>query len=366
MNTPRGLILSEEPAHMMQWRRPITTAGVAVVGKTTDNRYEIITQPKVIGRYRLRFEVDVADHHDVVECPLPCKGDAYDFDGKITLDWRVTDPIAIVERRIGDGLELCCARLLEQLPQISRSFDIEQCGLAQMEINRILGSAPTVLPEGITVHRFAARLSLDDTTKKALQELRAAQRSNTLATVTQGGLDIEQERGLRRQQQRMEAIQAAVHGNYDLVAIHLSQHPEDTGSLINMIRSDYQTNEERRDRLIGELLKRDLIQDIDVGDLNSALLGNAATTFRNGPPRAIGLSGVVRREPTPGLPNGATPSLAVAPLSVAPHPATSPPSAPAHAAPVPAADAPDGGQQESGSGVVGWRRLPPRSSGSDT
>lgn len=355
MNTASKLILSEEPAQRMQWKRPITTAGVAVVGKTADNLYEIVSQPKLIARYRWRFEVDIAAHHNVIECPLPCKGDVYDFNSKITLDWRVTDPIAVVERRIEDGLELCRARMLEQLPQISRSFDIEECGLAEMEINRILGSAPTVLPEGITVHRFAARLSLDDTTKEALQALRAAQRSNTLATITQGELDIQQERGLRRQQQRMEAIQAAVHGNYDLVAIHLSQHPEDTGSLINMIRSDYQTNEERRDRLIGELLKRDLIQDIDVGDLNSALLGTAADTYRNGPSRTMGLPGVIRQAPVPELSHGTTTS-----------PTTSPSSTAAHGAPAPAADSPGGVQQENGSGVVGWRRMPPRSSDTGT
>ncbi len=43
-------------------------------------------------------------------------------------------------------------------------------------------------------------------------------------------------------------------GSYDLVAIHLSQHPDDTGSLINMIRSDYQTGEERRNGMIMEML----------------------------------------------------------------------------------------------------------------
>jgi hypothetical protein len=379
--TSKQLILSEEPVHRMQWKRPVHTSGVAIVGKTPDGRYEIVSQFGLITRYRLRFEVDVADHHDVVKCPLPSRGDAYSFDGVLVLDWRVTDAAVVVERRIGDGLELCYARLLERLRQISRGFNIEACALAEAEINRVLGAAPIALPEGITVYRFSAQLSMDNATLNAIHEMRATQHDSSLAVLkssgAQGAQDIEQDGTLRRQHQRMEAIQAAIRGNYDLVAIHLSQHPDDTGSLINMIRSDYQASEERRDRMIAELLKRDLIQDIDVGDLNSALLSTAANSYRAGPPRAIGLprltalpsastsSSAAPSQPasplaTPSQPSAplATPPPPAAPLATPPPPAAplAPPAQP-EASPVVASD---NGQQASSSGVIGWRQLPPR------
>lgn len=343
--TQRQLILSEEPVQRMQWKRPVFTSGVAIVGKTSDGRYETVTHFGLIAKYRLRFEVDVADHHDVVKCPLPSRGDAFSFDSTLVIDWRVTDAAVVVERRIVDGLELCCARLLERLRQISRGFDIEACASAEAEINRVLGAAPITLPEGITVHRFIAQLSMDNATINAIHELRAAKHGSSLAAVqssgAQGVQDIEQEGTLRRQHQRMEAIQAAMRGNYDLVAIHLTQHPDDTGSLINMIRSDYQANEERRDSMISELLKRDLIQDIDVGDLNSALLSTAADSYRSGPPRTIGLPRLT-----------ALPSASTSFPGAAPQPAVPP------AATLPAST--DNDQQSTSSGVVGWRRLPPR------
>jgi hypothetical protein len=364
--TSRQLILSEEPVHRMQWKRPIPTSGVAIVGKTRDDRYEIVTQLWLIAKYRMRFEVDVADHHDVVTRPLPSRGDVFFFDSTFVLDWRVTDAAVVVERRIGDGLELCVARLLERLRQISRGFDIEACALAEVEINRIINGAPIMWPEGITVHRFFAQLSMDKATTKAIQELRGAERDSSVAAVrssgSQGVHDIEQEGSLRRQRQRMEAIQAAMRGNYDLVAIHLSQHPDDTSSLISMIRSDYQANEERRDSMIVELLKRDLIQDIDVCDLNSALLSTATESFRSGPPRAIDLPRLTAlssvstsspaTKPQPGAPPTAAPP-AMAPPTMAPPTATPPTMAP------PSAGF-DNGQQSHSSGVVGWRRLPPR------
>jgi hypothetical protein len=258
----------------------------------------------------------------------------------------------IVERGIADGLALCCARLLEQLPQISRNFNIEACALAEVEINQALGAAiPITLPEGITVHRFFARLSMDEATRKAIQDLRAGQRDSSLAAVKSSGAqrvhDIEQKAALRRRHQRMKAIQAAMHGNYDLVAIHLSQHPDDTGTLINMIRSDYQTSEERRDKMITELLKRDLIQDIDVDDLNSALLTTAANSYRSGPPRAINLPHLTALPSTSASTPSATSQAA--------------PSTPVPSTPAPSTPGPDNSQQSNTSGVVGWRRLPPRS-----
>ncbi len=338
--TPRNLILSEEPAHRMQWKRPIPTSGVAIVGKTPDGRYEIVTKFGVIAKYRLRFEVDIADHHDVVECPLPSRGDAFSFAGTLVLDWRVTDAAVVVERRINDGLELCRARLLEQLRQISRGFDIKECALAEAAINRALGVAPITLPEGITVHRFSAQLSMDDTTIESIHELRSVQHRGSLNAVQSSGAqevwNIELEGDLHRQHQRMEAIQAAMRGNYTLAAIHLSRHPDDTGSLINMIRSDYQANDERRDRMILELLKQGQIQDIDTEGLNSALLSAAADSYQSGPPRAIGLP------PPTALPSALPSSSSTTHQLVAP----------------PAAA--DNGQQSSSSGVVGWRRLPTR------
>ena len=185
---PRGLILSEEPVHRMQWKRPVTSSGVAVVGKTRDGRYETITQFGLMTRYRLRFEVDVADHHDVVKCPLPSRGDVFSFDGTLVLDWRVTDAAVVVERKIGDGLSLCCARLHERLRLISRGFDVEDCARAETEINQAIGAAlPMSLSEGITVHRFFAQLNMDDGTVQGIRELRAARHEGSLAAIKSGG-----------------------------------------------------------------------------------------------------------------------------------------------------------------------------------
>jgi hypothetical protein len=340
------LVLSEERVRQMQWRKTLATSGVAIVGKTPEGKYETITKFGFITKYKVRFEVDISSHHDVVKSSLPSRGDAFYFDCRFALDWQVTNAAAVVEYRIDDGLELCYARLTERLRKISRRFEIKDCAQAESEINNLMNQTPSILPEGITVHRFFARLGMDDATRKSIQEIFGAQHDNVTAAVKSTGeqvvRDIEQEGDLRRNQQRMEAMQAAMQGNYHLLAIHLSQHPDDTGSLINMIRSVYQTNEERRDNMITELLKHDLIQDIDIDELNSALLSTAAESYRSGPPRAIDLARVTALPNSSALSSNGT-SQPVEPTT---------PTAPAPKS--------TNGHKPDGSGVVGWRRVEPR------
>lgn len=348
---PGQLILSEQPVRRIQWKKTPATSGVTIVGKTANGKYETVAKLALVTKYKVRFEVDVANHHDAVRCTLPSRGDAFYFDCTLVLDWRVTNAAAVVEYRIDKGLELCHARLVERLRKISRRFDIKDCAQAESEINDVISQTPFILPEGITVYRFFARLGMDEATRKAIQKMFGAQHDNVTAVVRSSGeqivRDIEQEGDLWRNQQRMEAMQAAMQGNYHLLAIHLSRHPDDTSTLINMIRSVYQTNEERRDKMIGELLKHDLIQDIDINELNSALLSTAAESYRSGSPRAIDLARLT------SLPNSSTLSSNGATPPVEPTTQTAP------------ASKSKNGHKPERSGVVGWRRIEPRP-GDDT
>jgi hypothetical protein len=61
--------------------------------------------------------------------------------------------------------------------------------------------------------------------------------------------DITQAGRLRR----TTAINAALGGNYDLVALLLAQHPDDSKPILQMIQSDSQISQQRRDALIMEL-----------------------------------------------------------------------------------------------------------------
>ncbi|MFL6140470.1 MAG: hypothetical protein ACJ72N_01195 [Labedaea sp.] len=353
-----SLIKSETPVQRFSWSRQITTSGIAVVGKTADNRYELVSQFGKLTPYRLAFEVDVSDHHDVIDCALPGRGDVFFFQASIIIDWRVTDPVAVVVRRTRDGLTLCTDHLVDRMRDITRQYPIEESAAAEQEIRRVLANSPITLPEGITMHAVRPQLTIDDTARTAAQAAVAANRNSVLAVIKgraeigqahheQALRSIEQDGELVRRQRSRDAIQEALQGNYDPIAIHLGQHPDQTGDLLNMIRADFQAGEQRRDNLIMELLRRDLIQDIDVADLNSSLLGGAANAYRTGPQRTIGGPRIVQSSSIPP-PAG---SLAASSANSSGYENEEPEP---DEQPVVASD---------GSGITGWRRLPPRPAG---
>lgn len=345
-----SLILSEKPAQRFRLARRVASTGVALVGRTPDGRYQIIQRPGLFSPYSLTFEVDVADHHDVLKATLPSQGDFFEFRLRLVLDWRVTDPIEIVARGITDGLGLCADHLVDQMRGITRQFAIEDSATAEHAIRETIGRDPIVLPEGITVYQVRPQLTIDEATRSAGQARAAARHEGTLAVIKGDHavaethreselLDLRQKAELRRRQEALDAVQSALRGNYDPIALHLAQHPDQTQQLVELIRTDFQQKEERRDELIKDLVKEKLIQDIDVGDLTSSLLGNAADAYQVGPQRNIGAPPVVRGvvaaqhngSPRPANDGAATDSETPAP----PH----------------------------GSGVAGWRPVPPRVTG---
>jgi hypothetical protein len=346
-----SLIVSETPVQRLNLTRRVSSKAIALVGKTPDDHYQIVRRFGMFSPYRLAYEVDVADHHDDVEASLPSQGDVFEFKLRLVIDWRVTDPVRIVARGVDDGLALCKDHLVDLMRDITRRWPIESSFDAETEIRRTLGSDAIVLPEGITVCRVRPQLTIDQATRNAGHALAAAHHDGTLAlikgqnAITEAHhesdiLSIKQKAELTRRREALDAIHEALHGKYDPIAFHLAQHPDQTKELVTLIQTNHRESQDRRDGLIRELVRRELIQDIDVGDLTSALLSNAADAYRAGPQ-------VIQSVVTPQ--NGAAHTNASS--TSAQNGETRP------AAETPA---PDTGTPPDDSGVVGWRPVPPR------
>lgn len=352
MNEVVNLILSEEPVHRLQLGgRPITRPGVAVVCTTADGHLERVGRLGMMTRYRLRYEVDVADHNNTIRFPLPTKHDVHEFQGTFVLGWRVTDPVEVVSRRVTDGLDLCHSRLLDHMPLISRDFDIQDCAKAEREINRALGGGSFVLPEGITVYHFSARLTLDDSARVYQQARVAAGREADLEQIGWCG-DLDRARhdekvaGVRR-----DAIRQALKGDNDLLIYHLAQDPGASGAIIDMIRTDRSSTEQQRITLLKELIDRNMIQDVDLDELRSALLSETAQGLRRSTNSPSELPSIIQQEP-----------ISIVAITESPEPATGTTSsqgAPGdHATAAMANSAPD-----DGSGVVSWKQRGPKQDG---
>jgi len=353
-----SLILTERPVLRVSLIRPVASSGVVVVGKTRDNRYEIIQRYGAFSPYVRAYEVDISDHHDVdISSTLPSMGDVFEFRLRLILDWKVTSPVTVVERQVAEGLPLCTAHLVDLMRDVTRLFPISSSAAAEAEVRRVVGSGPVVLPEGITIYQIRPQLSIDDATRSAGHARATAEHEGTIAVIkgrhavtaahNESNIkDFQQRAELLRMQDALEAIQSAFCGNYDPIALHLAQHPDQTRELVEMIRTDFKESQQRRDALIVDLAKQDLIQDIDITDLTSSLLTNAAAEYQTSP-QPGGNPQIIRGVVTNPDPSGTSQSTANGPQPV-------PPAVPADET----TEQPVGPADDSG--VAGWRRVPPR------
>src|SRR5262249_7768602 len=146
--------------------------GVAVVYATAHGELEWVEQPLASFRmasrgYRLRYEVDVADHVSVVTESMSSQTEPYEFVVTARVDWAVTDPVEVVRRRSRDGVAVVRARVGTGLRSLFATYAIERFPKGA-SLQAQLDSPD--LPEGIRVHRIhieavpdlAARVYLRD------------------------------------------------------------------------------------------------------------------------------------------------------------------------------------------------------------
>lgn len=246
-------------------RRPVTPAGYAFVFLLSDNRLVRADQLGPFGRYRRRYDVNISDQFHSEPVTLPARNDAFAFQGTMDIGWRVSDPVALVQRGIGVGISLVRSTLLTRMQQITRKHEAEDCANADEEINRTLGTAPVVLPEGLEVHRFAVRLEIDQKTREYMQQLR--------------NHDYETDIGSRR----IEATRRALEGDNALLVLHLTEHKGDTSSVIDILAKDRNTSTQQRIDMFKELLDKGVIQDIDLEELTRTLVKQSTVAVQTVP-----------------------------------------------------------------------------------
>lgn len=331
MNQPDLITTHGELGSAMFRKRPLGAAGIEVVCQLVDGSLVRAAQLSAFSSYRRRYDVSVTDRFHTEHVTLPALDDAFEFTGTMDIGWRVSDAVTVVERGVYDGLGLVRSTLLGHMRQISRKYPVEACAAADAEINAALGIAPMTLPEGIAVHRFSVRLSLDDATRRLLQERRNVYLEG----------DIER--------LRIDATRRALNGDNALLMLHLTRHRDDTSSVIDLINRDHTASAQQRTELIKDLLNRGVIQDTDLDELTRALIQQSTTATLGGqlPTIASGVAAV--QLPAAPVVNGQVAAPAATAATPANPAVPQPTPAPAAAA-VPAAGPTSG----DGGGVTGW------------
>ncbi|WP_328618430.1 hypothetical protein OHS18_22845 [Amycolatopsis sp. NBC_00355] len=286
-------------------KRPLGAAGVEVVCQLADGTLVPAGQLGAFQPYRRRYDVDVTDRFHSEAIALPALRDTFEFTGSVDYGWRVSNPVQVVSRGVYDGRALVLSALQDRMRAISRRHPVEECAAVDAEINATLGGSPITLPEGITIYRFSVRLTLDDSTRTILQGKRNVR--------YQGEIE----------QLRVEATGRALSGDNGLLLLHLTRHPDDTSSVIELITQHHKATDKQRIELIQDLVDRKIIQDVDLEEFARALVRQGTSAVQGGPglPALLGPS-TSTPVPAPPLVSGTitppTAPMAAAPQSQAP------------------------------------------------
>ncbi|MCH0563284.1 hypothetical protein [Streptomyces sp. MUM 2J] len=267
-------------------------------------------------RYTAVYEVDMGVHPFTGSFALPSDNDAFEFTAEVDFSWQVLDPARFVASGHRDVPEMLVGQLQQAARPVSRRFPIAGSAAAEEELLRALNSLdPLGATAGLMV-TWTLRIRRDLANIEHQQRLQAIDHSATeqvhtarrgtevdaevdLRAREQDRLQVERALAFGRQQQELalqqahwQHEQAMLHGTqqyqvaaqqaqYALAmqhyeaqkiefyrahlqqggvqawALHLSEHPEDTGLVMNAMRDDQLRMIQAQMELVKELLAGD-------------------------------------------------------------------------------------------------------------
>lgn len=312
MSSVVPLILSEEPiTRGLLAKTKISKPGVAVVYADGFGRVAVIDEGRpmtwseqILSRYRTRYEIDLSDHRRTAQLdsfPLPARGDMYFFNSAVDVGFRVTNPGAVVMRRVTDGLSIVYNYLIDAFRPITRRHEIEDAEGAETEINQAF-QQPVALEEGITIYHLRTRLLPDRAAQDYLRSRvastraldvgagehevakAAARQGHELASMDQATqLELagkEQAARLDAERREYAAMANRPIDLQGLIRAHLSKHPDQTAYALDLLTQHQQAllahrdiNDQRSLDLMRYMIEQGLIQAMDIGSFREQTLG---------------------------------------------------------------------------------------------
>ncbi|MBN0044179.1 hypothetical protein JS756_08665 [Streptomyces actuosus] len=319
-------------------------------------------------RYTAVYEVDMGVHPFTGTFPLPSDNDAFEFTAEVDFSWQVLDPARFVASGHRDVPDMLIGQLQQAARPVSRRFPIAGSATAEEELLRALTSLdPLGATAGLMV-TWTLRIKRDLANIEHQQRLQAIDHSATeqvhtarrgtevdaevdLRAREQDRLQIERALAFGRQQQELALQQAhwqheqtMLHGTqqyqvaaqqaqYALAmqhyeaqkiefyqahlqqggvqawALHLSEHPEDTGLVMNAMRDDQLRMIQAQMELVKELLAGENAEKFELEGPKQLALRTVSDILNQR------LPGVAQNPPlvpssdgqAPGLPPGTVP-----------------------------------------------------------
>jgi hypothetical protein len=233
------------------------------------------------------YEVDLGLHHARVEEDLPSQGHTASFHAKISIDWRVLDPSAIVRHQVLDISKSLYADLLHRARGTAREFTIDQITEAEDKINDQLQgieldvTTPTGMQQAMQkaakLGCLGAKYGLWTSAITHLTLDEAATEHNAKMMKLRWALEEEEaEQRLRmmknQNEQEITAERIAVYreiiasGDVERFALRLANHPDEISAVTEIIREDQLTSRQDTIDFIKHMVDSGVVERWEVSD----------------------------------------------------------------------------------------------------
>jgi hypothetical protein len=203
------------------------------------------------GGYNFLYKIDVGEYVLKIDCSLPSKTSGFDFPTTVEITCSVFDPQIIVRAGTQDVASVLKARLINEMKQISRDYDLRENAMAEKDINRSVRRR--VVDErcfdelGLRIPQLIASLQIDSSAigsikqvtlielgeAASLAEKQAQLRLAQAEEIAQLKLDeLKRMRASANQEHYEKLLQG---GEASLLAAYLAQNPDNIASLIDRL-----------------------------------------------------------------------------------------------------------------------------------
>jgi hypothetical protein len=223
------------------------------------------------GQYKGFYKVDVASHSFSFQVNIPCSKDAFNFKAEVQITYQVKDPKEVVKKQIRDVQGVLQPEIINQMRNISRKYNAEQSEEAEQEINRTFEHGLRV--SGISASRIITNLELEATSRDHLRTIQSIQNQKVQQTAEHELDVIKSKHDFELKKLKMEFYAPLIEkGQWNLLALHLAEHPDDVATISNMITQQRQLELDNQLKMLKVMLEGDVIEGLHVEEVGKRVL----------------------------------------------------------------------------------------------
>ncbi|QKG21696.1 hypothetical protein [Actinomadura verrucosospora] len=260
---PSGLIIEQGEVRIGD-RGPHPRPGAALVCSDREGRAVTWSRrPSIVDAPRLRrwYLVDVTRHQDTIAAEVPSRWDAMRFQLEADVQWAVTDAAVVVDQGLADGLAVVRSRSAQRNRGVTRRHDIDDCDLAERELQDLYDRGPMVLGEGITIYSAVIRMHIDDPTARFQNEQRQIERTRST-----------ERQNATLERERIDALRSTAKGEDDLLFLFLARHPDQVGSVLQSVAHRREITQKMQLDIFDRMVREGFIQEADIEPMRRLLL----------------------------------------------------------------------------------------------